>query len=276
MKKLLVASAISAMFALPAIANAQAAAPAAAPTPEHTFTGNATLVSDYRFRGISQTYKLPAIQAGFDYAHSSGFYLGTWASSVSANSYPNGAGLEWDLYGGYKGTLPGDVGFDVGFLEYYYPGAHYNNPPTNTKTNNTELYGALSYQWFTAKYSHSLSDFFGINSDSFGGACISVGDCLGTGNSRGSGYLDLSANFEIADKLTLGVHLGHQSVKNYTKLAYTDYKIGLTKDVGGWLFGAAVIGTDAKKGWYTIAEPSGANPKVVSGTTLVLSLGKTF
>ena len=78
MKKLLLASAISGLFALPSVTSAQTAAPA--PTPEHTFTGNATLVSDYRSRGISQTFNLPAVQAGFDYAHSSGLYLGTWAS----------------------------------------------------------------------------------------------------------------------------------------------------------------------------------------------------
>ena len=282
MKKLILASAISGLLALPAVSSAQSA-PAAAPTPEHSFTGNATLVTDYRFRGISQTYLQPAVQAGFDYAHSSGFYLGTWASNVSGNMYTNGAGLEWDTYGGYKGTVTGDLGFDVGLLNYWYPGAHFNNAQ-KTKPNNLELYGALSYQWLTAKYSHTLSDFFGTNNDSFGGACQdgrtgNAADCFGAtpGNSKGSGYLDLSANFEIADKLTLGLHVGHQSVKNYTKLAYTDYKVGLTKDVSGWLFGAAVIGTDAKKGWYTISEAgSPGNYQVVSKSTLVLSLGKTF
>ena len=175
------------------------------------------------------------------------------------------------------------LGFDVGLLEYYYPGAHFNNAQ-KTKTNNTELYGALTYKWFTAKYSHTLSDFFGTNSDTFGGACQdgrtgNASDCFGAtpGNSRGSGYLDLSASYEIADKLTLAVHVGHQSVKNYGKLDYNDYKIGLTKDVSGWLFGAAVIGTDAKKGWYTLSEAgSPTSYQVISKPTLVLSVGKTF
>jgi len=281
MKKLLLASAISGLFALPSVTSAQTAAPA--PTPEHTFTGNATLVSDYRFRGISQTYKLPAVQAGFDYAHASGIYLGTWLSNVSGNMYTNGAGLEWDMYGGYKGAISGDLGYDVGLLYYYYPGAHANNGP-RTKFHNTELYGALTYKWLTAKYSHTLSDFFGTNNDTFGGACQNAAtgdaaDCfaLAPGNSKGSGYLDLSANFEVADKLTLGLHVGHQSVKNYSKLDYTDYKIGLTKDVGGWLWGAAIIGSDAKNGWYTISEAgSPTDYKIVSKSALVLSVGKTF
>jgi uncharacterized protein (TIGR02001 family) len=115
MKKLILASAISGLFAVPTLVLAQAApAPAAAPPPpEHTFTANAALVSDYRFRGISQTYGLPAIQGGFDYAHSSGFYLGTWGSSVTGNLYANGSGMEWDLYGGYKGSITDDLGYDV-------------------------------------------------------------------------------------------------------------------------------------------------------------------
>lgn len=282
MKKLLLASAIASLFALPTIATAQTA-PAAAPTPEHTFTGNATLVSDYRFRGISQTYLQPAVQAGFDYAHSSGFYLGTWASNVSGNMYPNGSGLEWDMYGGYKGTISGDLGFDVGLLNYWYPAAHYNNAQ-KTKFDNLELYGALSYKWFTAKYSYTLSDFFGVNSDTYGGACQdartgNATDCFSArpGDSKGSGYLDLSANFEVADKLTLGLHFGNQTVNNYKKLNYNDYKISLTKDVNGWLFGAAIIGTDAKHGWYTVSEAgSPTNYKVVSKDTLMLSIGKTF
>jgi hypothetical protein len=278
MKNLLLASTLSGVLALPGIASAQSAA-----APEHSLSGNATLVSDYRFRGISQTHLLPAVQAGFDYAHKSGFYLGTWGSNVSGNFYPNGAGLEIDVYGGYKGSITGDLGFDVGLLQYLYPGAHANNPQ-RTKPSNTELYAALSYKWFSAKYSYTLSDFFGANNDTFGSACQdgrtgNAADCFGPspGGSRGSGYLDLSANFEIASKTTLGLHLGHQSVRNYGKLDYTDYKIGITRDVDGWLLGAALIGTDAKKGWYTSSEAgSPTDYKVLTKPTLVLSLGKTF
>ena len=282
MKKLLLATAISGLFALPTLANAQAA-PAAAPTPAHTFTGNATLISDYRFRGISQTYKMPAVQAGFDYAHSSGFYLGTWASNVSGNQYPNGAGLEWDMYGGFKGAISGDLGFDVGLLNYWYPDARYNNAQ-RTKFDNLEIYGGLTYKWLSAKYYYTLSDFFGVKNETYGGACQdgrtgNAGDCFAPqpGNSKGSGYLDLSANFEIADKLTLGLHVGNQTVNNYSKLNYTDYKIGLTKDVAGWLFSVAYVGTNADKGWYTVSEAGAPNNyKVVSKDTLLVSVGKTF
>ena len=65
MRKSIVALSIAAVTALPAAVSAQTAAPAAAPS-DHTFTGNVGLFSEYRFRGISQTFAKPAIQGGFD------------------------------------------------------------------------------------------------------------------------------------------------------------------------------------------------------------------
>ena len=77
MRKSLIALSMAVMSGIPAIVSAQTAAPAAAaPTPEHTITGNVGLFSEYRFRGISQTFAKPAIQGGFDYSHASGIYLG--------------------------------------------------------------------------------------------------------------------------------------------------------------------------------------------------------
>src|SRR5947209_8402890 len=102
MRKSILTLAVASAVAAPGFVYAQAAAPAAAPASPHTLTANAAFVTDYRFRGISQTFKLPAVQAGFDYSHSSGFYLGTWGSNVSGNQYPNGNSMEMDLYGGYK------------------------------------------------------------------------------------------------------------------------------------------------------------------------------
>src|SRR4051794_36640047 len=84
-----------------------AAAPAAPATPpEHTITGNVGFFSQYIFRGLTQTNRDPALQGGFDYAHSSGFYLGTWASNISwlkdGGTYSGGGGIEGDFYRGFK------------------------------------------------------------------------------------------------------------------------------------------------------------------------------
>ena len=79
-------------------------------------TGNVSLVSDYRFRGLTQTFEEPAFQGGFDYAHSSGFYVGNRNSSISDTFY-GGSPLEMDFYAGYKPTF-GAVTGDVGILFY--------------------------------------------------------------------------------------------------------------------------------------------------------------
>ena len=131
----------SALLCFACAAHAQAAAPSepVAP-PVQTLTGNVTLVSDYRFRGVSQSYGQPAVQGGFDLTHGSGLYLGNWNSSVSSNSYNNGAGLEVDLYGGYRFALTKELGGDVGVLHYMYPGAKLNSAsaaPTSNKYDNT-------------------------------------------------------------------------------------------------------------------------------------------
>src|SRR5687767_6282116 len=119
MRTALIACAIAIGSAAPLGVTAQTAPAAApAPTPEFTFTGNAGLFSDYRFRGFTQTDYKPAFQGGFDFAHQSGFYLGNWNSNVEQALY-NGASLEMDFYGGYKTTF-GDFGLDVGVIYYYY------------------------------------------------------------------------------------------------------------------------------------------------------------
>ena len=116
----------------------RAPAPAPAPTPDYTLTANVGLFSQYVFRGIAQTAGQPAVQGGFDCAHSSGFYLGTWASNISwleDFGLYNRSSLEWDFYGGYKNTFPGseDWTYDVGLYYYYYPG-HARTPASSTPT----------------------------------------------------------------------------------------------------------------------------------------------
>lgn len=256
MKKTILAAAIFATFASSAFAQQAAAS-------DHTFTGNVTLASDYRFRGISQTFGRPTFQGGFDYAHGSGFYAGNWNSNVSGVQYPNGAGLEMDFYAGYKfEPMPG-LTADVGALYYYYPGASIGT--TGEDFDNGEIYFGAAYKWFSAKYSYGVTDFFGLNSTT---AFAPRGD------SKGSWYLDLNANFEIADKTTLTFHVGRQKVKSYGELDYTDYKVGVARDFGFATLGLAVIGTNADEAFYTASN--GSKSKDLGKTTAVLSLSKTF
>ncbi|HAU22758.1 MAG TPA: hypothetical protein DCS24_09250 [Erythrobacter sp.] len=82
-------------------------------------SGNVAMVTDYRFRGVSFSDGDIALQGGIDLAHSSGLYIGTWASTISGGS-PYGE-LELDVYAGWSGDVSDGVTFDVGLLYYIYP-----------------------------------------------------------------------------------------------------------------------------------------------------------
>jgi uncharacterized protein (TIGR02001 family) len=265
MKKLILSAAILAAFA--SSASAQSAAPAS----PHTFTGNLTLATDYRFRGISQTFRQPAIQGGFDYSHSSGFYLGNWNSNVSGVQFANGGSIEMDFYGGYKFELAKDLTADIGFLYYYYPGSSIGT--TGTKYDNAEIYVGAAYKWFSAKYSHGTTDFFGLNSTTSGVYAFTA--LPARGGSRGSGYLDLNATFEVADKTNLSFHVGRQWVKNYGELNYTDYKIGISREFPWATVSLAAITTNADRNYWRVANAAGS-AKDLGTATAVLSVSKTF
>jgi uncharacterized protein (TIGR02001 family) len=247
MHKSILSAAVAAVLAIPGVAAAQAAA-----SSPHTVAGNATLASDYRFRGLTQTFEKPAFQGGVDYTHSSGFYAGNWNSNISETQY-FGSSLEMDFYAGYKPGL-GPITGDVGILYYYYPGS---NLAGIGRIDNTEVYVGASWKWLSAKYFHAVSDFFSAP------------------DTKGSNYIDLSATVDLGGGFGVVAHVGHQKVKNFGNLDYTDYKIGVTKDLGGWVFGAAFIDTDADDPAYTITN-AGGTTKSIGDSTVVLSVSKIF
>lgn len=261
MKSALIALATAAAALTPSLASAQAAA---APEPASTLTGNFTLTSDYRFRGLSQTFKGPAVQGGIDWAHASGFYLGNWNSNVSGNQFPNGAGIEMDFYGGYKWQLSPGAVLDVGGLYYYYPGAFFNGfAPNEPEFNHFELYVGATMGPFGAKFYYGLTDFFGLDAT------------VGGRDSKGSWYLDLNYSTEILPKTSLIAHLGYQHVSNYGDLSYYDWKLGVTYDWSGWLLTLAYVDTNADSALYFATNSSGRT-KSIGDATLVISIGKTF
>ena len=262
-RNLLAAAAVSA-FVLPGFVLAEEAAPAS----PHTVTGNLYFVSDYSFRGMSQTLEEPAVQGGFDYSHSSGLYLGTWASNVSQNLYgtTNGAAnMEWDFYGGYAKTF-GDWGINVGALYYYYPGG---KTLDNGTFDTTELYVGGSWKWLSAKLSYAVSDFFGGNQNSM--------PTLYSGSSDGSMYLEANATYPVNDAFSIIAHVGHQTVEGTAPgidLDYTDYKVGVTYLWSGFTFGLAYKDTDAVQANYTVTKGTGS--VFIGDAAWILSAGKTF
>ncbi len=263
------------------MAPAAAAAPASAadPAPAPAFTGNINATSNYKFRGQDQgTLKgwSPAVQGGFDWT-ANGFYVGNWNSNISF-----AGNIEMDFYGGYRGELAKDVGYDVGILQYYYP-KHGGDVNFNT----TELYGALSWQWLSLKYSHTVSnDYFGIGR---GEEILAAANetAISRPKGRNTGYLDLSANYPLVDKLTLNAHVGYTRYSSDIRHAsfdvfsgggacdpctfsgvpnYTDWKIGVTYDLGsGFSVAGAAVGA-SKKSFYGDAN----------STRAIITLSKTM
>ena len=242
----------------------------AAAEPDYTLSYNAGLVTDYRYRGISQTREKAALQGGVDFAHKSGFYLGAWGSTIkwikdnSTAANPVKGPVELDLYGGYKGEIVKDVAYDVGYLRYQYVGnklANTNGGGSYKNANTNELYGAVTYGPATVKYSHSLGNLFGNYN-------FTTGD-----KSSGSGYLEASATFDLGSGYSVTPHLGRQYVSKIDKASYTDYSLTLAKDFGnGISASAAVIGTNAEKAFYF----SPANGKELGKDGVVLGVKYSF
>ena len=227
---------VSPLMLAMALASAGTAMAQTAPAaPESSLSFNVGAVSEYRYRGYSQSRFDPAVQGGADYADKSGVYVGVWGSGIKWVKDGGGkSNMEVDIYGGYKFSV-GDVAYDIGFLRYEYAN---NDLPVSANTN--ELYGAVTMGPTTLKYSQSTGNLFGF------------------AGSKGSSYVDLTANFDLGSGFTLTPHLGYQKVKGAGNgiYSYTDLALTVAKDLGnGLAASAALIGTDAKTGSYV--SPAG-------------------
>jgi uncharacterized protein (TIGR02001 family) len=215
MKSLSLASIAVAVAALSAVA-----VPSITLAADSSVAFNAGVVTDYRYRGLSQSRLQPALQGGVDFT-AGAFYLGAWGSTIKwIKDSGGGANVEIDLYGGYKGEITKGVGYDVGLLSYQYPS---NGLPTSANT--LEVYGAITTGPVTAKYSRSTTNLFG------------------TANSKGSGYLDISATFDVAG-FAVTPHIGRQTVKNNGASSYTDYSVAVSKEVSGVTWSLMLVDTN--------------------------------
>ena len=217
---------------------------------------NAAVTSDYRYRGISQTRLKPALQGGADVVHNAfGVYAGAWASTIKWTEDAGGDGsVELDLYAGKRGELSQGLGYDVGVLTYVYPSNGLRYVSGFTTANTTELYAQLSYGPALLKYSHAVTDLFGFV------------------DSKNSGYLDLAANLAAGEGLVFNLHAGRQRVAHNPAASYTDWKVGVTREIGIVTAALAYVGTNAGKTAY--ASPS--NGKFLGKSALVLTVSKTF
>lgn len=251
----------STIFGLSALAIAAVSAPAFAQDEAAgpvTLTGSATVVSDYRFRGISQSYKRFAVQGGLTATHSSGLYVSVWGSSID-DYIAAGSDTELDLIAGYSTTV-GGVTIDGGVLYYYYP---------NSGGANTDFFEPYL----------SVKGTVGPATIKVGAAYAPKQAAIGLTTSVGEGtifekkdnlyvYTDLSAAIPNTP-LSLTAHLGHSFGPSYLTIGkeYTDWSVGAAYTWKNLTFGVSYVDTD---------KSAFVGPRNISKAGVVGSIGVAF
>ena len=231
-------------------------------------TYNVGVVNNYLYRGISQTRGEPAVQGGLDYAHSSGFYVGAWASSikwiedVQPANRANGP-TELDLYAGYKFDLAPGLGMDLGYLRYEYLG---NNATSVglTNPNTDEIYLGMNTPLFNVKFSYATSNLFGqtVNTAPNAGA-----------SATGATYTEFSREFDLGSGYKLTPHAGMTSISKVTNASYNDYSLTLAKEINtGLVLSVGYSATNAIRTYYV----SNFNQKYLGDQAAVVGLKYNF
>ena len=191
-------------------------------------SGNVALTSDYKFRGISQSNEDIAVQGGFDVAFDAGFYVGVWASSVDfdTNNFGFDGSLELDGYVGWASDITDNVGVDVGYMYYSYPGDEGPDGDYQELYLKVNLFGGTLGAVYSDDYYGGTGDFY---------------------------YLSGDYSFGLGENFSLDLHVGYNDIeKNGGFLdtntdSYVDYSVGVTTS---WLavdWTLAYVGTDLNK-----------------------------
>ncbi len=193
----------------------------------YEFSGNIALSSDYRFRGISQLDKSPAVSGGFDVSAESGLYAGTWASNVG--TWSEGT-IEIDFYGGYAFDLIDGLGADVGILYYHYP-----KDGASPGLDYVEAYASLAFAGATLGLAYS-PDYF-AETDKFW-------------------YVHGDYEYGFSDTLSVSAHIGYNAFADEDAFAsfmadpmlgedsYIDYTLSLNAALPMVDVSLALVATD--------------------------------
>ncbi len=189
------------MLILPSLACSAFASEQASP---HQFTGSASLVSDYTFRGVSQTWHRPALQGSLEYQHTSGVFATLWASTVSEKVIA-GTHAEIDTTLGYRNTLNDHASYGASVIAIYFPGGNWNQMRWGDRPDQaydtSEINVFAGYKWVSAKYSRTLTDLLGFNEKTGF-----------SGKTKGAVYLEINADVPLAQTgFVLALHAGRQN-----------------------------------------------------------------
>lgn len=219
--------------------SALALLPLAAQASDIEVSSNIGFVTDYSFRGVSQSDESFAVQGGFDASHDSGVYAGIWGSNVDFNDGSE-ATLEVDLYGGYSNSLENGLNYDVGAIYYYYPGAD----------------SSLNYDFWEASF--ALGYDFGAFSTS---ASVNYSPEF-FGDTGDAQYYALNVDIPLPADITLSSHIGYQDIDEST--SYTDWSVGFGYNYAGFDLSLQYVDTD-------LDEPSecadGCDTRIIFGVS---------
>lgn len=275
-----------------AAAIAATALPAAAqdtdPPKPVTVSGSVGLVSDYRFRGVSQTDKELAVQGGLTIAHESGVYIGTWASNLAGWGTFGGANMELDLIAGFKTPIGSGATLDVGATWYMYPGGFDN-------TDFIEPYAKVSGTLGPA--SATLGVAYAPKQEALGswyanGAAAAAGVYTDPGDKNDNVYIwgDVSAgvpNTGLTAKAHLGYSWGNDGLGPFATSPaptgeYADWMVGLDYAVAGTplTLGVAYVDTDISRREAAYLQPSFSKGQdgvgQIADATVLFSLTAAF
>ena len=209
-------------------------------------SGNVALVSDYRFRGISQNAGdvSPAIQGGFDVAFENGIYAGTWATHVN---FSEGGAIEMDFYTGWAGSITEELDLDVSFLYYAYP----KDGPGND-LDYWEVAGKLGFWGATVGLNYA-DDYFAETGEFW--------------------YLYGQYSFPLGEQFSLDLHLGYNSFDEeeflFEEDNYMDWSVGVSTSYFDLDWSIAYIGTD-------LDDEDCFNADNICDDTVVLSVSKSL
>jgi uncharacterized protein (TIGR02001 family) len=225
---------------------AQGTAPAAAPAapdPAGSWTADLGVYTDYVARGLSYTSERTLFAGHAEYDWARGPYVGAYLNHFTIVA--GAESLEFDPYGGWL-FAAGDVTFDLGLFSWWYP--HRQLPVTHALYDSFEGYVGASYKIAGVRFWYDLLDYFGLNTST---AAANYG-LPPNGSSKGSAYLELNLNLPLPHSITLTAHAGHQWIRHYGQLDFTDVLLGVQKDFGdGLVAGINRTDTTGQARYYT-------------------------
>jgi uncharacterized protein (TIGR02001 family) len=195
-------------------------------------SANVSVTNNYIWRGLSQTENEAAVQGGIDWAHQSGFYVGTWVSNVNygaADVYS----YEHDVYAGFGGQI-GEISYDVGYLYYNYD--------DEAEFDFGEIYGTLGFGGFSA----SLYVLTNTEADEVGDQDFGFGEAF---------YVSVDYAFAVGNGIEIGLHGGYHEgdfmeAFNAADGDYYDYNVTLSKGGFGFMISDTNVSGPAAEGGF--------------------------